>query len=80
MKKLEKKIWLAIPLAALWSIWKLRNERLFNGSKPNQEVLCDLIKVRITLWVKASSPILVLSVRDIVSNLQQVLFCLRHGG
>ncbi|CAL5444833.1 unnamed protein product [Camellia sinensis] len=39
----------------LVSIWKTRNECIFNGKLFQMEELCDLIKVRVALWVKAHS-------------------------
>ncbi|CAL5382290.1 unnamed protein product [Camellia sinensis] len=54
MQKLEKKIWMVIPLATLWSTWKHRNDCVFSGSRPNLEALCELVKVRVALWFKAS--------------------------
>ncbi|KAL7239755.1 hypothetical protein ACSBR2_005600 [Camellia fascicularis] len=54
-KRLEKKIWKAIPLVALWSLWKHRNECVFSMSQPNSLGLCELIKTRTVLWLKAST-------------------------
>ncbi|KAL7171101.1 hypothetical protein ACSBR2_035873 [Camellia fascicularis] len=54
MMKLEKKIWKVLPLAILWSTWKHRNECVFSGSHPNLEDLCELVKIRVAMWLKAS--------------------------
>ncbi|CAL5330043.1 unnamed protein product [Camellia sinensis] len=80
MKKLEKKIWAVIPLAILWSIWKHRNDCVFSDIQPNWEELCDIVKVRVAMWIKASPMDAVFSVNDLVFNLQQVQYCIRNGG
>lgn len=46
-------MWKAIPLAVFWSVWKHRNDVIFNMVQPNMEELCDLIKVRVAMWMKA---------------------------
>lgn len=73
-----KVLWKIIPLAVLWSLWKQRNESLFNGTHVDLEKLCELIKIRIALWSRASSPSFCYSVNDIVFNLQNVKFCIMH--
>lgn len=79
MKKLEKVIWKVVPLAVLWSTWKHRNDCVFNGSQPNLEDLCEVVKVRIALWVKSSPAKVEFSINDVVFNLHQVHYCLRQG-
>ncbi|GMP72459.1 hypothetical protein CsSME_00030493 [Camellia sinensis var. sinensis] len=71
-----KVIWKIIPLAVLWSLWKLRNEIIFNESQLDFGKLCDLIKTRVAMWFKAFSPSFCYSVDDLVYNLQNVKFCL----
>ncbi|XP_028093879.1 uncharacterized protein LOC114293964 [Camellia sinensis] len=73
-----KVFWKSIPLAVLWSLWKQRNDIIFNKAQLDFEKLCDLIKTRIALWFRASSPSLCYSVGDLVSNLQNVKFCIMH--
>ncbi|KAF5936254.1 hypothetical protein HYC85_027383 [Camellia sinensis] len=43
----ERKIWRGIPLVVLWSVWKLRNDVVFNASNPSLAELCEVIKVRV---------------------------------
>ncbi|XP_028087859.1 uncharacterized protein LOC114288538 [Camellia sinensis] len=71
MKKLEKKIWKVLPLAILWSTWKHRNDCIFNGSQPNLEDLCEIVNVRVAMWLKASPTQVELSINDLVFNLPQ---------
>lgn len=52
MKK-ERKIWRAIPLVVSWSLWKMRNECVFNAFIPNLVELCELMKIKIALWLKS---------------------------
>ena len=73
-KKKEMVLWNIIPLEVLWSIWKQRNDSIFNGSLVDFEELCDVIKIRIALWFRSSSPSFNFSGNDIVYNLQQVKF------
>ena len=79
MKKKEQPIWKVIPLAVCWSTWKHRNECVFNGSQPNLDDLCEIVKARITLWGKASPAKGDVSINDVGFNLQQVQFCIRNG-
>lgn len=75
IQKMEKKIWMVIPLATLWSTRKHRNV-----SQPNLEALCELVKVRVAMWFKASKLSVDFSINDLVFNLPQVKYCIRNGG
>lgn len=54
-KKSVLSIWKIGPLAVMWSIWKLRNECLFNEGQPDFEEPKELVRVRIALWAKFNS-------------------------
>lgn len=72
-RKFENKIWKAIPMAVMWSLWKTRNDVVFNGKMFQLNELCELIKVRIALWVKSQSKEPPYSVQDIISiSVQQI--------
>lgn len=47
-----KEIWKVVPLALMWSVWKLRNECLFKEAKPYFVELIELVKVRVAMWAK----------------------------
>lgn len=69
--KFANLIWQAIPLAVLWSLWKLRNEVVFQSKQAHLEEVCDLIKFRIAIWVKTHSSVGFYSMQEIVNNVQQ---------
>ncbi|XP_028057518.1 uncharacterized protein LOC114261441 [Camellia sinensis] len=69
-RKFENIIWKAIPMAVMWSLWNTRNDVVFNGKMFQLNELCELIKVRIALWVKSQSKEPPYSVQDIIINLQ----------
>ncbi|XP_028062316.1 uncharacterized protein LOC114265699 [Camellia sinensis] len=74
--KHEKKIWRSVPLVALWSIWKLRNECTFNGAIADVGDLSELIKARVAIWLVSSSKGWNYSVSDFIYNLNQVRACI----
>ncbi|XP_028113473.1 uncharacterized protein LOC114311529 [Camellia sinensis] len=76
----EGKVWNVLPVAALWSIWKHRNEVLFSKLQPDLCGLCEIIKTRSAMWVRAADVKLPFSVNDILYNLQQIKYCRRGLG
>lgn len=77
IKKKEVKVWKLVPLILFWSIWKLRNDLLFNGGHPNFDDLGDILKTRIVFWAKSNLPGVHYTVHDFVQYLQQVRHYLR---
>lgn len=78
-RRVERKIWRGVPLVVLWSVWKHRNDYVFNASAPNLVELCEVIKVRIALWLNPSYSKYLFSVQNFMFNLRQVRCCLRRG-
>ncbi|XP_028112697.1 uncharacterized protein LOC114310805 [Camellia sinensis] len=73
-RTLENKIWRAMPLAIMWSIWRFRNEVVFNGQEAVLGEICELIKLRIIFWVTAHTMGCSYTVQDFMSNLQQITY------
>ncbi|XP_028095031.1 protein NRT1/ PTR FAMILY 7.1-like [Camellia sinensis] len=80
MKKTEKLLWKVMSLAVLWSTWKHRNDCVFNGSQPNFEELCEVVKIRISLWAQSFPAKMEFSINDVVFNLLQVQYCVLVDG
>lgn len=76
LNKREKKIWRAIPPIVLWSLWKYRNDCVFNDTSPNLSKLCELVKIRIAIWLKSVLKEYHLLVQDFISNLKGIRHCL----
>lgn len=72
----ERRIWQGVPLVVLWSLWKLRNEVVFNASTPIFSEVCEVIKVRVAAWLKHLFTEHKFTVQDFVVNLRQVRRCI----
>ncbi|KAL7235498.1 hypothetical protein ACSBR1_018904 [Camellia fascicularis] len=73
-KEISKENLVMVPVAMLWSTWRLRNEVVFKGHLPDMKELGELVKVRVGLWV--SLPNVHYSVHQIVENLSEVRQCI----
>lgn len=75
--KVELQIWKAIPITIFWSVWKHRNDVIFNEVQPNNEDLCEIFKVRVAMWLKSNMVGRYYSINQFVSNLQQIRQCMK---
>ena len=48
-----RKIWCATFFAVAWSIWLMRNEVIFQQKQVDVEMLCNLIRWRVSYWTRA---------------------------
>lgn len=71
-KHFDRLIWSAIPLIVLWSLWKCRNECIFEEAQPNFSDMSESIKIRAALWLKATIKDLPFSVDDLTFNWRQI--------
>jgi len=48
-----KKLWCSAFFAVAWSLWLMRNEIIFQQKEMDVQILCNLIRWRVTFWTKA---------------------------
>lgn len=72
LKKQERKIRRIVPIVALWSIWKLRNDCAFKEAKADIWDLSDLIKTKVAIWLISSSKAWQFTVSDFIYNLNRI--------
>lgn len=63
-----KKVWLAVFYIIIWSLWKERNGRIFNGTSFTIEKTCDMILTRLGWWIKGWGDPFPYSCEDIIRN------------
>lgn len=71
-KSLAKLAWECIPLTVLWSLWKMRNEFIFQDQPLNWDEIIELIKLRVAFWIKNSENT-DYSINDFLFNLRSML-------
>lgn len=49
-------VWVLAFYAIYWSIWKFRNDMIFNEKIWDANQLFDLIKLRVAVWAKSKWP------------------------
>lgn len=54
---LEKLCWQASFYSGLWTLWTYRNELVFRNKMWEVEEIADLVKTRMTIWIKGMSEI-----------------------
>ncbi|KAE8673291.1 RNA helicase family protein isoform 2 [Hibiscus syriacus] len=54
--KLYSAMWKFIPAAILWSLWKFRNDIIFNGGKLDSFALFFTVRLRLAKWFLAKYP------------------------
>ncbi|CAL5363617.1 unnamed protein product [Camellia sinensis] len=72
LNKKEKMLWKVTPLAIFWSLWKARNECIFQSITPKLEDLCDLIKIRVALWLNHKFKDFHFTIHDYLFNFRQI--------
>lgn len=71
-KNLEKKCWESCFYAVIWSIWKARNDLIFNNKASTWEEITELVKIRVALWIKGLNDLRIYSVNDFLGNLDAI--------
>ncbi|KAI8551202.1 hypothetical protein RHMOL_Rhmol06G0167400 [Rhododendron molle] len=69
---LEEIFWNTTLYTVLWSIWKARNDLVFKNSIPNTDDVVNLIKLRVTIWVKGRYNLAAYFVEDFRSHLEGI--------
>ncbi|XP_058217366.1 uncharacterized protein LOC131328437 [Rhododendron vialii] len=63
-RNLEKNIWEVSFYATLWSLWLARNDLVFNNANLSVEVVGELVKTRVAMWMKTKFGIKIYSVEE----------------
>ncbi|KAI8534833.1 hypothetical protein RHMOL_Rhmol10G0127300 [Rhododendron molle] len=63
-RNLKKHVWEACFFAIIWSLWIMRNRIIFQNVTSSLEEVVDLIKYRVTMWMKVKFDIKVYSIED----------------
>lgn len=51
--------------ATIWTIWTYRNDVVFNGKIWDEEQIFELLKIKVTWWMHAKWPNLVVPIIDL---------------
>ncbi|KAL7247139.1 hypothetical protein ACSBR2_002120 [Camellia fascicularis] len=72
VRKKEKLVWRVVFISCVWSLWSYRNDCIFNNTQPTVVDLCELIKIRVAMWLKSYDMGCFYSIHEIVSNIKWV--------
>lgn len=74
--KFFKQIWLASFQVIIWSVWRERNERIFNNKSSSPLEIKNLVLVRLCWWLKSWKIPFLYTIEEVLRNPQ----CLQWGG
>ncbi|GMI83017.1 hypothetical protein like AT4G29090 [Hibiscus trionum] len=63
--KFDQQIWSLSAICMLWSIWCMRNEVVFKGSKVDASKIFEVAIIRLGWWCKAKWPEAIKSISDV---------------
>ena len=66
-------LWRLIPFSILWSIWKERNNRIFNGKSKDREDIVFMIVLKIAKWASIKKELEHLTLDNNLSNWEACL-------
>ena len=66
-------LWDPIPLAVVWSVWNVRNQKVFENKAVVWPEVTELIIARIAFWVSSSKDGRDLTMDDIIFRLSSVV-------
>ncbi|GMQ00214.1 hypothetical protein CsSME_00047402 [Camellia sinensis var. sinensis] len=70
VRKKEKLVWRVVFISCVWSMWTYRNDCIFNNTQPAVVDLCELIKIKVAMWLKSYDMGCFYSINEIVSNIK----------
>lgn len=65
--------WAPIPLAVVWSIWNVRNQKVFESKSVDWFEVTELVIAHVAFWISSSNEGRDLTMNDIIFRLSSVL-------
>lgn len=72
-KGFKNVIWETTPFVIMWTVWKMRNEKIFETVGPKWDEVIELIKYKVAVWARLKMKDSPYSVNDIMYNLGCIL-------
>ncbi|GMI92896.1 hypothetical protein HRI_002958900 [Hibiscus trionum] len=66
IKEKAKAVWCMGFFGILWSLWLCRNKKVFKSKTPNEDMLFDMVLLRVGYWCKGKWPSSIPSVSEFV--------------